>query len=124
MSRNIRTGNFLPEKREKIVGIREQNHMTKIAILPIDAACRAEYLGSRQLPVNYMSDYSLMGFVVDRYSEALELLSSSGYHLDKLQFGAEILIQTPRNLTEICSLLARNSIQCDLTDIVDSLYQA
>lgn len=98
--------------------------MTKIAILPTDSSYRAEYLGNQQLPVNYMSDFSLMGFVVDRYSEALALLSSSGYHLDRLKIGAEILIQAPGNLTEIRNLLITNSIQCEYTDIVDSLYQA
>lgn len=98
--------------------------MTKIAIFPIDPVCRAEYLGNQQLPANYMSDFSLMGFVVDRYNEALALLTSAGYHLERLKVGAEIFIQTPHNLTEIRNLLLQNSIQCEYTDIVDSLYQA
>jgi len=98
--------------------------MTKIAILPIDSVCRAEYINNQQLPFNYMSDFSLMGFVVDRYNDALALLTSSGYSLERLKFGAEIFIQTPRNLPEIRNLLIKNSIQCEFTDIVDSLYQA
>lgn len=98
--------------------------MTKITIFPSGSSHRAEYIGDCQLPMNYMSDFSMMGFVVDRYSDALALLTSSGYSLEKLHSGAEITIQTHGDLLAIQTLFADNLIHCNYTDIVDSLYQA
>ncbi|MEE4241884.1 MAG: hypothetical protein V2I36_10475 [Desulfopila sp.] len=98
--------------------------MITIAIFPIDSSCRAEYLENFQIPLNYMSDFSLMGFVVDRYNDAITLLTSSGYPITKLPSGAEIVLQHSGDLLEIQNLLLKNRIQCHYSDIVDSLYQA
>jgi hypothetical protein len=40
--------------------------MGKIALLPCDINSRGKYLSNRDLPQNYMADFTLMGFVVDR----------------------------------------------------------
>lgn len=98
--------------------------MGKIAFLPCDINSRGKYLGSRELPNNYMGDFTLMGFVVDRYQEALTLLTSAGYQLEKHEGGIDIFIDTPRHLSEIKALLTRNNIRCDYSDIADTLYQA
>ncbi len=52
--------------------------MFKIALLPNDVKTRGIYLGSRKLPSNYMADFSLMGFVVDRYEDALDVINMFG----------------------------------------------
>ena len=98
--------------------------MAKIALLPCDVESRGIYLGNRELPDNYMGDFTLMGFVVDRYHEAFKLLTSAGYRLDEQQGGADIYVDTPLQLPEILNLLAANNIHCDFSDIADTLYQA
>ncbi len=99
-------------------------NMFKIALLPHDVKTRGVYLGSRKLPSNYMADFSLMGFVVDRYEDALTVIKSSGYRVDMLVAGSDIRVEKSEDLTEIQALLQRNNICCDYSDIADSLYQA
>lgn len=98
--------------------------MTKIALLPADSMSRGQYLCNRELPVNYMGDFTLMGFVVDRYQDAFILLAAAGFRLDKLEGGADICIDNPQCLPEIANLLAASDIRCDFSDIADTLYQA
>lgn len=98
--------------------------MGKIALLPSDSISRGTYISNKELPDNYMGDFTLMGFVVDRYREALALLSSAGYRIDQQEGGTDIFIDTPCRLPEIEALLAANNISCDFSDIADTLYQA
>ncbi len=98
--------------------------MAKIALLPCDIDSRGKYLGSKELPTNYMGDFTLMGFIVDRYQEAVTLLKNSSYLLDEQQGGADISIDRPQDLPRIKALLAANNIRCDFSDIADTLYQA
>lgn len=98
--------------------------MGKIALLPCDINSRGKYLGNRELPNNYMGDFTLMGFVVDRYQEALTLLTKSSYQLDEQEGGTDICFNSPLELQEIKALLTANNIKCDFSDIADTLYQA
>lgn len=98
--------------------------MGKIALLPCDIKSRGIYLGNQELPSNYMGDFTLMGFVVDRYHEALSLLISAGYRLEKQEGGTNISIANPLHLKEIQTLLIANNIRCDFSDIADTFYQA
>ena len=98
--------------------------MGKIALLPCDIKSRGIYLGNKELPKNYMGDFTLMGFVVDSYREALTLLISAGYQLDEQEGGTDICIDTPLCLTEIKALLTANNIRCNFSDIADTFYQA
>jgi hypothetical protein len=98
--------------------------MGKIALLPCDMNIRGKYLGNRELPDNYMGDFTLMGFVVDRYQDALALLAHSSFRLDEQQGGADICINTPQDIQEIKAILTANDIRCDFSDIADTIYQA
>lgn len=98
--------------------------MGKIALLPCDVNSRAKYLANRTLPTNYMEDFTLMGFVVDRYTEALTLLTQHSYQLEKQRGGADIFIHRAADLQKIRALLNANDISCDFSDIADSIYQA
>ena len=102
-----------------------ETFMGKIALLPGDSRSRAKYLGNKKLPENYMGDFTLMGFVVDQYQEALMLLKSAGYRLDEqADSGTDICIDTPRNIQEIQDLLTINNVRCDFSDVADTIYQA
>lgn len=98
--------------------------MGKIALLPCDINSRGIYLENRVLPVNYMEDFTLMGFIVDCYQEALTLLTNNSYQLVEQKGGADIYIDTPQDLQKIKALLRANNICCDFSDIADSIYQA
>jgi hypothetical protein len=85
---------------------------------------RGKYLGSRKLPTNYMADFTLMGFVVDRYQEARALLISAGFRVDEQEGGSDISISSSGHLLKIKALLTAHDIRCDFSDIADTLYQA
>ena len=97
--------------------------MAKIALLPSDIISRKD-ICNKELPNNYMGDYTLMGFVVDNYHGARGLLSSVGYRLVQREGGTDIYIDTPSRLPEIRALLTANNISCEFSDIADTLYQA
>ena len=98
--------------------------MAKIALLSCDTDSKAKYLETIQLPATYMEDFTLLGFVVDRYQDALSLLTDYRYRFDELNGGADIFIDAPQDLLKISSLFKANNIKCDISDIADSLYQA
>ena len=95
--------------------------MNKVVLCASDIRSRARYLGDQQLPVNYMEDYSLMGFVVDHYSDAISLLLSEGYQVESADEGALITVNSPKQLLAIQAMLTRNQICCEYSDIADSL---
>jgi len=80
-------------------------------------------LGNKNLPANYMSDYSVMGLVVGRLDTALRILKEKKYALQKKSDGFEITIDGTGRLSEIVNLLHQNGIDYALTDIVDQVYQ-
>ena len=98
--------------------------MAMIPLLPADIKIRERYLNSCPLPVDYMGDFSLMGFVVDRYEEARALLLAEGIRLSRQQYGTLIIIEGPAKILEISRLLSLNNIYCTFSDIADTLYQA
>ena len=98
--------------------------MTKIALLPADTRSRGIYLENKELPTNYMEDFSLMGLVVDRYQQALDILRSSGFSMEELRGGTDVTITSFSRLPEIADLLSAKGIRCDLSDVADTLYQA
>ncbi|MGB3211597.1 MAG: hypothetical protein WBB19_12905 [Desulforhopalus sp.] len=98
--------------------------MGKIALLPCDIYSRGRYLANRDLPLNYMGDFTLMGFIVDRYQDAITLLTAVGYRLEERQGGTDICFDTPEHLLEIKDILTTNNITCNFGDIADTLYQA
>lgn len=98
--------------------------MSKIALCPNCAESRARYLGGVTIPEKYMEDFTLMGFVVDNYSDAVNLVKSAGFAVDECDGGTEIDVTGPDHLTEIQSLLTSHQIQSVFSDIADTIYQA
>ena len=58
--------------------------MPKIALLADDCRSRAIYLDNSQLPVSYMEDFTLLGFIVQQYETACTLLRNAGYIILKV----------------------------------------
>ena len=80
-------------------------------------------LGNKNLPANYMSDYSVMGLVVGRLDAALRVLKEKKYGVHKKSDGYEITIDSAGRMSEIVNLLHQNGIDYTLADIVDQVYQ-
>ena len=98
--------------------------MAKLIIVPEDVRSRAQYLNGSELPLNYMEDFSLMGFIVNRLAEARNLLAANGFSVQEQQVGITIQIESPLQLTEISSLFTSNNIRSTYADIADTIYQA
>ena len=80
-------------------------------------------LGNKNLPANYMSDYSVMGLVVGRLDAALRILKEKKYEVQKKSDGFEITIDSTGRMSELVNLLHQNGIDYTLADIVDQVYQ-
>ena len=80
-------------------------------------------LGNNNLPANYMSDYSVMGLVVDRIDAALGILKEKKFQVRQSGDGFEITIDGAGRMSEITGLLQQNSIDYALADIADQVYQ-
>lgn len=98
--------------------------MSKIAICPNCAKSRARYLEGVTIPEKYMEDFTLMGFVVENYREAVSLVKSVGFMVAECDGGTEIDVTGPEQLTEIQSLLTAHKLQSVFSDIADTIYQA
>lgn len=98
--------------------------MNKIVLCHNDGVSRAKYLENQTLPDNYMGDYTVMGFVVDRYDNAVALLTSCGYQLEEVGECIEVIIDSSTELPLIKNILVDGKIHCEYSDIADTLYQA
>ena len=81
------------------------------------------WLGNKNLPANYMSDYSVMGLVVGRLDAALGILKEKKFKVQKKAGGFEITIDRAGRVAEIGDLLHQSGIDYTLADIVDQVYQ-
>jgi len=79
--------------------------------------------GNKNLPANYMSDYSVLGLVVGRLDAALGILKEKKFEVLQNSDGFEITIDGAGRMSEIVNLLHRNGIDFTLADIVDQVYQ-
>jgi hypothetical protein len=98
--------------------------MTRLPLLPQARHYRERYLDSQALPDNYMEDFSLMGLLVNDFTSAADTLESAGFTLSQGTGSAEVTIDSPDHLKQAVALLEAHAIDCTLTDIADSLYQA
>lgn len=77
----------------------------------------------RPLPTFYMSDYSVLGLLVDRPEEAVRVLGAHRYALTEDDCGAEVSIDHPRRLQEVVRLLSAQGLGCEIADVVTEVYQ-
>lgn len=98
--------------------------MTRLPLLPRSQRSREIFLQAQELPDNYMGDFTLMGMVVSEYVRAVATLEGAGFRLSEQPGGAAIDIHSAKHLQHAVALLQTESIDCTLTDIADSIYQA
>lgn len=98
--------------------------MITIPLFSQDIRDRAFYLSLREIPDNYMEDFTLLGLIVDHYQEARDLLSNEAYPFCDKAYSLELHLNSPADIRSIKKLFETNGITCTMSDIADSLYQA
>lgn len=98
--------------------------MPKIAIVADDYTQRAQYLDNKQIPVKYMEDFTVLGFIVSEHEKACALLRQEGYTVHNHTIGAEVIINDASQIQDISTCFGKNDITSTFSDIADTLYQA
>ncbi len=77
------------------------------------------------LPVCYMGDWSEIGVVVPNLSDAMDLLRSNGYAVERRgpECPAEAVLESPSGVCRMLDVLQRHGIACEVGDVVDSIYR-
>ena len=81
------------------------------------------YVIARPLPIFYMSDYSVLGLLVDKLEEAVEVLGRNHFSVTEDAGDVEVAVDTPGRLPEIIQILKENGIRCEIADVVGGIYQ-
>lgn len=81
------------------------------------------YVLARPLPASYMSEFSVVGLLVDRLEEAVQVLGANHFSVHDATGDMEVAIDRPGNLQMIVRLLTENGIKCELADVVSGIYQ-
>ncbi len=84
--------------------------------------CVQSYITDSMLPNFYMMDYSILGLLVDDLPKTLDVLSEKGFLVSGKANNSVSLIESSR-LKEIVGLLKQEGIGCEISDIVNEVYQ-
>ena len=98
--------------------------MGRIALIPEGLENVSDYLDDLGVPDNYMEDYSVLGIVVDRYQQSLELLTNADFTVERLRVGALVGLGDPGALGRLLKLLQTHHIRCNYKDIAEPFYQS
>lgn len=79
--------------------------------------------GSRQLPLFYMTDFSVLGFRVSDCRQAANILDRHAYPLRHASGGIEVALDAASRFRDVLELLTGNGLTCDIADIADDIYQ-
>ena len=75
------------------------------------------------LPVFYMEDYTVLGLRVANLGAAIRLLEKKGIALLKESGYIELFVDQRDQIPHIIQLLQANGISCDITDLIEHVYQ-
>jgi hypothetical protein len=81
------------------------------------------YVIARPLPIFYMSDYSVLGLLVDKLEEAVGVLGRNHFSVIEDAGDIEVAVDAPGRLPEIVQILKKNGIRCEIADVVGGIYQ-
>jgi hypothetical protein len=84
---------------------------------------RACYLIARPLPIFYMSDYSVLGLLVDNLEKAVGVLGKNHFFVTEQAGDVEVVVDTPDRLPKIVQVLNANGVHCEIADVVGGIYQ-
>ena len=78
---------------------------------------------ARPLPIFYMSDYSVLGLLVDQLEEAVRVLGENQFSVFDEAGDLEVAMKHPSQLPEIVRLLQDKGIGSEIADVVSGIYQ-
>ena len=79
---------------------------------------------TRPLPIFYMSDYSVLGLLVDRLDEAVRVLAENRFPvLQEAGGDLEVVLTDPDHLRKMMQVLTGKGIGCEIADVVSGIYQ-
>ncbi len=97
--------------------------MLALPLMP--KACRHQvphwYNGN--LPTAYMEDYSVIGLRVDPLDDALRLLENHHYTIVQAGHCVEVAFESAASIPVMVELLHKHGIGCDISDVIDEVYQ-
>ena len=100
--------------------------MTSFPILPQNEnhPARQQYCRSGvTMPDFYISDFSLLGLMVDDYERTLQLLNDKHLPLKWTTAGVEYPFKHPGQLQDLVLFLQSRGINCGISDVADQIYQ-
>ena len=100
--------------------------MGRILILPHAPVCpKAErpLVDNSSLPLNYMSDHSIMALRVDRLADARTILEKERLELVDSPRGTKVTVKDAGHLRIILTLLKGHGIDAAFTDVAAQIYQ-
>lgn len=80
----------------------------------------AQYIN---FPDFYMNDFSVMGIVVGKLDEAMEVLMEKGITAEEEKDGMWVFFQDNGEMRAILAALASNHIEYSVSDLVSCAYQ-
>ena len=80
-------------------------------------------LQNSNLPDNYMSDFTVLGILVDRLEAALKILNEHNFEVLGNRDGYQVKLDRTGRMPEISDVLSRGGIDVALADIADQVYQ-
>lgn len=81
------------------------------------------YCHVRPLPCFYMSDHSVLGLLVDNIEQTGKVLVEHGYIVCKEPYGIDVTVAQSTQIREIVRILAVASVRCEISDVIDQVYQ-
>lgn len=84
---------------------------------------RPGYSDCCTLPASYMSEFSVIGLIVDGMERAVAVMAENGFRVDFEPFGAGVEVAGTAPLPEILEMLSGAGVPCSIGDVIDSIYQ-
>ena len=75
------------------------------------------------MPDFYMSDFSLLGLMVDDYERTLQLLNDKSLPLKWTTAGVEYPFRHSDQLHDLVLFLQSRGISCGISDVAEQIYQ-
>ncbi len=94
--------------------------------LPLITKTKAGHDGghpSEPMPLFYMNDFSRLGLHVRSCAEAIHVLEQHRYALVQEGRGYHVRLAKAAQVPEVVQLLNGQGVSCELTDVVDQIYQ-
>jgi hypothetical protein len=76
-----------------------------------------------ELPHSYMSDYSVLGILVNRVQEIIGLLEENDFTLIKNHTPVQVVFDDLPHMRELFRVLEKHGIQFEISDVLDQIYQ-